>query len=45
MGVWLSLFFTPSSKIIIIKKKKYIIEKLIGEGGFAYVYLVIQYIK
>jgi len=40
MGAWLSLFFTSSSKIITVQSKKYIIDKLIGEGGFAFVYLV-----
>ncbi len=40
MGAWLSLLFTPTSQIIKIKNKKFIIDKQIGEGGFAYVYLV-----
>jgi len=40
MGAWLSLLFTPASKIISINRRKFIIQKKIGEGGFSYVYLV-----
>jgi len=40
MGAWLTLFFTPSSKIITINRRKFIIQKKIGEGGFSYVYSV-----
>jgi len=42
MGVWFSLLFTPASKLVIINEKKYIIERLIGEGSFSYVYLVTE---
>jgi len=36
----LSLLFTPSSRIISIRGRKFIIEKKIGEGGFSYAYMV-----
>lgn len=40
MGAWISIFCTPSSRIISIKGRKFIIQKQIGEGGFSFVYLV-----
>jgi len=40
MGGWISLCFTPSSKVIEVKGRKFIIKKQIGEGGFSFVYLV-----
>jgi len=40
MGVWISLLFTPPSRIIHLNNKKLLIKKRLGEGGFSYVYLV-----
>jgi len=40
MGAWLSLLFTPSNKIVSIHGRKLILETLLGEGGFAFVYRV-----
>jgi len=40
MGAWFSLLVTSSSKIITLHGRKFIIQKQIGEGGFAFVYLV-----
>eukprot|EP01118_Nematostelium_gracile_P006416 TRINITY_DN2065_c0_g1_i1.p1 TRINITY_DN2065_c0_g1~~TRINITY_DN2065_c0_g1_i1.p1 ORF type:complete len:316 (-),score=94.81 TRINITY_DN2065_c0_g1_i1:22-969(-) len=40
MGAWLTLLLTPSTKVVTVKGSRYIIEKTLGEGGFAIVYSV-----
>jgi len=40
MGAWLSWLFTPSSKILTINDRRFIIKKLLGEGGKSFVYLI-----
>lgn len=41
MGAWLSLWWTPANrKVILTSGRKLILANLLGEGGFSFVYLV-----
>jgi serine/threonine protein kinase len=44
MGSVLSTCAGDPSKVVDINGKRYVIDKLLGEGGFSYVYLVIKHL-
>jgi len=39
MGAWLSYMFTPSRKVAVVKNRRLLLQKQLGEGGYSFVYL------